>query len=174
VSEQTTSLFQLHVCDAEPLCGTDTAQVTVEPPPINDVIRSVRALSLPGGTTNSLLKRLTGAQKNLAAHHTADACDQLSSFIAQVKALRNNKSPRRRRPPDRPGPGAERVGALRPTLGPKAARAETKGERPEASPPHPRLRSAPYDLVARIQWLRPSSRLARVPPDRRVVPVAPV
>ena len=91
VSAQTTLVFQLEVCDPEQACDTDTVQVTVNPPTIDTLIASVNALNLPRGTKNSLLQKLKGAKKNLAAGDTAGACGKLASFISQVKALKGKK-----------------------------------------------------------------------------------
>jgi hypothetical protein len=58
---------------------------------IADLIESVEGLDLASGTENSLLKKLTGAQKNLDADDTAGACDKLASFIAEVQAQSGKK-----------------------------------------------------------------------------------
>jgi len=68
-----------------------TVDITVVPLTIADLIASVSALQLPAGTNNSLLQKLTGAQKDLAKRNTSGACDKLASFIAQVTALRDKK-----------------------------------------------------------------------------------
>jgi hypothetical protein len=61
------------------------------PPPapaqtIGDVIASVQALDLPGGSEGALLAKLTGAQRDLDAENRAGACGKLGAFINQVKA----------------------------------------------------------------------------------------
>ena len=58
---------------------------------INGLINSVGALNLPKGTENGLQSKLTGAQKNLATGDIGGACSKLTSFIAQVTALRDKK-----------------------------------------------------------------------------------
>lgn len=76
----------------------DSAQATVQvlvaapTPTITDLIASVNALqNLPSGTKNSLLSKLTGAQKDLDKGNTGGVCDKLASFIAQVTALSDKK-----------------------------------------------------------------------------------
>jgi Glycine rich protein len=71
--------------------GDGLVTVTYTVLTIPDLIDSVKALGLPSGLENSLLKKLTRAQKNLDNGNTAGACDKLASFISQVKALRNKK-----------------------------------------------------------------------------------
>ena len=63
------------------------------PPPatITNLIGSVEELDLPRGLENSLLTKLSGAQKNLDTGDTAGACDKLASFISQVQALKGKK-----------------------------------------------------------------------------------
>jgi len=65
--------------------------VTTPTPTIADLIDSVEALDLPRGTKNSLLKKLTGAQRNLDSGDSAGACDKLASFTSQVKAQKGKK-----------------------------------------------------------------------------------
>ena len=53
---------------------------------IADLIASVQALDyLPNALKNDLLKKLTEAQKRLAAGKTRETCDKLRDFIAKVK-----------------------------------------------------------------------------------------
>jgi YVTN family beta-propeller protein len=71
--------------------GTSPIAVAVRPTPsppaaIADLIDSVEELDLPSGPENSLLKKLTGAQRNLDAGDTDGACGKLASFINQVSA----------------------------------------------------------------------------------------
>jgi hypothetical protein len=61
------------------------------PPTIADLIDSVEALELPHGIENSLLKKLTGAQRNLDADDLDGACDKLASFLDQVRAQSGKK-----------------------------------------------------------------------------------
>ena len=60
-------------------------------PPIDTLIDSVEELDLQHGIENSLLKKLTNAQRNLDAGNTAGACDKLGAFIAQVSAQSGKK-----------------------------------------------------------------------------------
>ena len=72
--------------------NVDIAVTVVSPTAaIDDLIESVEALDLHHGIENSLLKKLTNAQKNLDADDIAGACDKLASFIAQVKAQSGKK-----------------------------------------------------------------------------------
>jgi subtilisin-like proprotein convertase family protein len=68
-----------------------TAESPTTPTTIADLIESVEALNLKSATENSLLKKLTNAQKNLDADDTAGACDKLASFIAEVTAQSGKK-----------------------------------------------------------------------------------
>jgi hypothetical protein len=65
--------------------------VTTPTPTIADLIASVEALDLPHGVENSLLKKLTNAQRNLDADDLDGACGKLASFAAQVSAQRGKK-----------------------------------------------------------------------------------
>jgi YVTN family beta-propeller protein len=58
------------------------------PPPatIGDLIASVEALALPPGIERSLLAKLTGAQRNLAADDLAGACGKLGALNNEVSA----------------------------------------------------------------------------------------
>jgi Glycine rich protein len=85
--------FRLEVCDPMPLCHTDTVQVTVGAPTVEDPIETVEEIDLPRGTENSLVSKLTGAQKNFDNGDLAGACDKLAAFIAQVTAQRGKKIP---------------------------------------------------------------------------------
>jgi hypothetical protein len=80
--------FQTGVRDGN---GLVIVTYTVQAPTIADLIDAVQALNLSSPTENSLLKKLTGAQKNLDSGNTAGACDKLASFISQVKALKGKK-----------------------------------------------------------------------------------
>jgi PKD domain len=81
----------LRVTDEEGGSDTDTVQVTVDPPTIDDLIDSVEALGLPSGLENSLLAKLTDAQTKLAAGDRNGACRALSSFTDEVRAQRGKK-----------------------------------------------------------------------------------
>ena len=88
--------FELEVCDAEPLCDTDTVVVNVnepvvEAPTIPELIESVEGLELPRGLENSLVKKLENAQKNLDKGDLDEACEKLGSFIDQVAAQSGKK-----------------------------------------------------------------------------------
>ena len=65
--------------------------VTTPTPTIAALIDSVEALDLPRGIENSLLKKLTNAQRNLDSGDSAGACDKLASFTSQVKAQKGKK-----------------------------------------------------------------------------------
>ena len=62
------------------------------PPTIEDLIDSVEGLGLPHGLERGLLKKLTGAQRNLDADDLAGACDKLASFISHVGAQSGKKT----------------------------------------------------------------------------------
>jgi hypothetical protein len=64
---------------------------TTPAPTIGDLIDSVEALDLHRGIENSLLKKLTNAQRSLDADDLAGACDKLASFINQVQAQSGKK-----------------------------------------------------------------------------------
>ena len=80
--------------------GPDLLQSTVEPDALGvqlftvldprdvlaDLIGSVEALDLQRGIESSLLRKLTGADRNLGADDVGGACDKLASFIDQVEA----------------------------------------------------------------------------------------
>ena len=85
--------FQLEVCDPEPLCETDTTTITVQVsvPTIADLVASVEALDLHHGIENSLVKKLTNAQRNLDRDDLSGACDKLGAFIGQVEAQSGRK-----------------------------------------------------------------------------------
>jgi hypothetical protein len=68
-----------------------SAFLDTTPTSIADLIVSVEDLNLHHGIENSLVKKLTNAQKNLAEGHTAGACGKLASFISEVKAQRGKK-----------------------------------------------------------------------------------
>jgi len=57
-----------------------------QPPTIADVIASVQALDLPGGSEGALLAKLTGAQRDLEANNRGGACGKLGAFINQIQA----------------------------------------------------------------------------------------
>ena len=59
---------------------------------IADVIDSVEALDLPRGLENSLLKKLTNAQRNADADKLNGACGKLGAFINQVKGRAARRS----------------------------------------------------------------------------------
>lgn len=66
--------------------------VAVRPTPtIADPIDSVEELQLPIGVEDSLLAKLTGAQRDLAAGNTDGACAKLAAFIHQVSAQSGKK-----------------------------------------------------------------------------------
>jgi subtilisin-like proprotein convertase family protein len=77
--------------DANCFYNVDIAVTADSPTTIADLIESVEALDLPHGIENSLLKKLTNAQKNLDADDIAGACDKLASFIAEVSAQSGKK-----------------------------------------------------------------------------------
>jgi hypothetical protein len=77
--------------DANCFYNVDIAVTAESPTTIADLIESVDGLDLPSGIENSLLKKLTNAQKNLDADDTAGACDKLASFIAEVHAQSGKK-----------------------------------------------------------------------------------
>jgi len=58
---------------------------------IRALIGSVQALALQHGIENSLLAKLTGAQRNLAADNLAGACGKLGSFLREVSAQSGKK-----------------------------------------------------------------------------------
>jgi hypothetical protein len=65
--------------------------VTTPTPTIASLIDSVEALDLHHGIQNSLLKKLTNAQRDLDADYLAGACDKLGAFIEQVSAQSGKK-----------------------------------------------------------------------------------
>jgi hypothetical protein len=71
--------------------GLGPSGIAVRPTTIADLIASVEALDLPHGIENSLLKKLTGAQKNLDAGHLHGACGKLGAFVNQVRAQSGKK-----------------------------------------------------------------------------------
>ena len=85
--------FELEVCDPVAACDSDTVEVTVEAPTIDTLIASVEGLDLPTKLEHDLLKKLNGAQNDLAAGKTTKACDKLASFIKIVSNERNKKIP---------------------------------------------------------------------------------
>jgi len=58
---------------------------------VRALIGSVQALALQHGIENSLLAKLTGAQRNLAADNLAGACGKLGSFLGEVSAQSGKK-----------------------------------------------------------------------------------
>jgi len=52
---------------------------------------TIQALALQHGIENSLLAKLTGAQRNLAADNLAGACGKLGSFLREVSAQSGKK-----------------------------------------------------------------------------------
>jgi hypothetical protein len=82
------AVFRDHNC----FYNVDIAVTVVSPTAaIDDLIESVEALDLHHGIENSLLKKLTNAQKNLDVDDIAGACDKLASFIAHVSAQSGKK-----------------------------------------------------------------------------------
>jgi YVTN family beta-propeller protein len=71
--------------------GLGPSGIAVRPTTIADLIASVEALDLPHGIENSLLKKLTGAQKKLDAGHLHGACGKLGAFVNQVRAQSGKK-----------------------------------------------------------------------------------
>jgi hypothetical protein len=71
--------------------GNGLVTVTYTVVTIADVIDSVEALDLPRGLENSLLKKLTNAQRNADADKLNGACGKLGAFIHQVKAQSGKK-----------------------------------------------------------------------------------
>jgi DNA-binding beta-propeller fold protein YncE len=61
------------------------------PPTIGDVIASIQALGLPGGTENALLAKLNGAQQSLDGGQSGAACNALGAFVNQVNAQSGKK-----------------------------------------------------------------------------------
>jgi opacity protein-like surface antigen len=60
-------------------------------PTIANLIESVEDFNLSSKIEGNLLKKLTGAQKDLDADNLAGACDKLAAFIAGVQAQRGKK-----------------------------------------------------------------------------------
>jgi hypothetical protein len=58
---------------------------------IQDLIGSVQALALHHGTENSLLAKLTGAQRDLAKNNLGGACGKLAAFLNEVSAQSGKK-----------------------------------------------------------------------------------
>ena len=58
---------------------------------IQDLIGSVQALGLHHGTENSLLAKLTGAQRDLANNTLGGACGKLAAFLNEVSAQSGKK-----------------------------------------------------------------------------------
>ena len=58
---------------------------------IQDLIGSVQALALYHGTENSLLAKLTGAQRDLAKNNLGGACSKLAAFLNEVSAQSGKK-----------------------------------------------------------------------------------
>ncbi len=70
--------------------GTSSGPARCEPT-IANLIESVEDLNLPTKVESNLLKKLTGAQKDLDANNLAGACDKLGAFITGVQAQRGKK-----------------------------------------------------------------------------------
>jgi chitodextrinase len=80
----------LTVTDDDGATDADTLTVTVQTPvaAIQDLVTSVKALGLPKGLQNSLVKKLEGAVKALNKGNAKAAKGKLGAFVNQVKAKR--------------------------------------------------------------------------------------
>jgi len=89
-SSSGTYTVTLTVTDDHDATDTDTMTVTVITPieSIQDLIRDVKALKLPPGIENSLVKKLEGAIAALERGQNHVAINKLGSFVHEVDALR--------------------------------------------------------------------------------------
>jgi hypothetical protein len=71
--------------------AVDSGLTTASPPSIADLIQEVEDEGLPQGIKRSLLAKLDGAQRKLAAGNVGGACGSLGAYINQVRAQTGKK-----------------------------------------------------------------------------------
>src|ERR671922_173675 len=71
--------------------AVDSGLTTTPPPSIDHLIQEVTEEGLPHGTERSLLAKLEGAQRKLAAGNVAAACGSLGAYINEVQAQTGKK-----------------------------------------------------------------------------------
>jgi virginiamycin B lyase len=71
--------------------AVDSGLSTTPPPSIDHLIQEVTDENLPHGTANSLLAKLEGAQRKVAAHNVTAACGSLGAYINEVQAQSGKK-----------------------------------------------------------------------------------